>query len=96
MRPPFDLAKRRARAAVLLHDPQAPRDDPQQHQVWLLAINSDGQQGTRWQAPQAWCRENVQHQQGHQWSRRMDRDSDQPVFSFSDEATGMMFVLLFR
>lgn len=96
MKPPFNLAKLRARAAVLLHDPQAPTDDPQQHQVRLPPIEYSDQLHARWQAPQAWCRENVQHQQGHQWSRRMDRETDQPVFSFSDEATGMLFALLFR
>lgn len=96
MKPPFDLAKLRGRAAVLLHDPQAPANNPQQHQVKLLPIECDDHLHARWQVPQAWCRQNVQHQQGHRWSHRMDRDSDQPVFSFSDEATGMMFVLLFR
>ena len=96
MRPPFDLAKRRARAAVLLHDPQAPTDDPHQHQVRLLPITFDEQLRVRWQEPQDWCRREVRHELGHQWSRRMDRDSDQPVFSFSDEATGMMFALRFR
>ena len=95
MKRPFDLAKLRARAGVL-RDPQAPTDVSQQHQVRLLPIDSDDQLHARWQAPQAWCRQNVQHQQGHQWSRRMDRDSDQPVFSFSDEATGMLFALRFR
>lgn len=96
MRPPFDLAKLRGRAAVVLHDPRAPTNDPHQHQVRLIPIDSDDQLQARWQAPQTWCRQNVQHQQGHQWSRRMDRDSDQPVFSFSDEATGMLFALRFR
>lgn len=96
MRRPFDLAKLRARAAVLLHDPRAPTDKPQQHQVRLLPIDSDDQLQARWQAPHAWCRQNVQHQRGHRWSRRMDRDSERPVFSFSDESTGMLFALLFR
>lgn len=81
---------------MLLNDPQAPTDDSQEHQVRLLPIECDEQLHARWQAPQAWCRQNVQHQQGHQWSRRMDRDPDQPVFSFSDEATGMLFALRFR
>ena len=96
MKPPLDLAKLRARAAVLLHDPQVPTDDPQQHLVRLLPIDSEDQRYARWQEPQEWCRANVQHLQGHRWSRRMDRNSDQPVFSFSDEATGMMFALRFR
>lgn len=96
MKRPFDLAKLRAQAAVLLHDPQAPTDDPQQHLVRLLPIECSDQLHARWQAPQAWCRQNVQHQQEHRWSRRIDRDSNQPVFSFSDKATGMMFALLFR
>ena len=96
MNPPFDLAKLRARAAVLLHDPQAPTDDPQQHLVRLLPIECSDQLHARWDSAQAWCRQNVQHQQGHQWSRRMDRKSDQPVFSFSDEATGILFALRFR
>ena len=96
MKPPFDLAKRRARAAVFLHDPQAPTDDPQQHLVSLLPIDSDDHLHARWQAPQAWCRQEVAHEHGHRWSRRMDGDSGQPVFSFSDEATGVLFALLFR
>lgn len=96
MRPPLDFAKLRARATVLLHDPHAPTEEPQQHLVRLPPITSADQLRVRWQEAQAWCRENVQHQQGHQWSRRMDRDSGQPVFSFSDKSTGMMFALLFR
>ena len=96
MKPPFDLAKCRARAAVLLHDPQAPTDEPQQHQVRLPPIECADKLHGRWQEPQAWCRQNVQHQQGHRWSRRMERGSGQPMFSFSDEATGVLFALRFR
>jgi hypothetical protein len=96
VKPPFDRIERKARIAVLLHDPRAPTDKPRQHQVRLLPIDSDDQLQARWQAPQAWCRQNVQHQRGHRWSRRMDRESGQPVFSFSDAATGMMFALRFR
>lgn len=96
MKRPFDLAKLRAQAAVLLHDPQAPTVDPQEHLIRLLPITSDDQLHARWGEPQEWCRREVRHELGHQWSRSMDRESDQPVFSFSDEATGMMFALLFR
>jgi hypothetical protein len=62
MTPPFDLAKLRARAAVFLHDPQAPTNDPQEHQVRLFPIECADQLHARWQAPQAWCREKVQQQ----------------------------------
>lgn len=96
MRRPFDLAKLRAQVAVLLHDPCAPTDEPQQHLVRLPRIECGDHLHARWQTPQAWCRQNVQHQQGHRWNRRMDRDSDQAVFSFSDEATGVLFALRFR
>jgi len=96
MKPPFDLNKFRARIAVLPRDPRSPTDQPQEHPVKLLPINNDIELHTRWQQPQGWCREKVQYQQGHQWSRRMDHQSDQPEFTFSDAYTAKMFALRFQ
>lgn len=96
MKPPFDLNKLKARIAALPRDPRAPTSNPQQHEVKLLPVTTDNELHARWQEAQDWCRQNVQHHQGHEWSRRMDRDSGRPVFSFSDVSTGVMFALLFR
>ena len=96
MKPPFDINKFKARITALPHDPRSPSGQTQNHVVKLLPISSDDELHTRWQEPQDWCCQNVQHQQGHRWSRRMDRDSGRPVFSFSDVSTGVLFALKFR
>jgi hypothetical protein len=96
MKQPFDLKKFRHRISQIPRDPSAPTDQELEHSVRLLPISSDSDQHARWMEPQAWCRLNVQHQLGHEWSRRMDRESGRPVFSFSDLSTGVMFALKFR
>lgn len=96
MKPPFNLNMFKARIAALPRDPRAPTNDSQQHEVKLLPVTSDNELHARWHEAQDWCRENVQHQKGHEWSRRMDRNSGRPVFSFSDVSTGVMFALKFR
>lgn len=96
MKPPFDLNKFRNRIAQIPRDPCAPTIHEQEHAVRLRPVASDVDQYARWTKPQEWCRQNVQHQHGHEWSRRMDRASEQPVFSFSDLSTGVMFAFLFR
>lgn len=96
MKPPFDLNNFKARIAALSRDPLAPTDYPQQHEVKLLPVASDNELHARWHEAQDWCRQNVQYQQGHQWSRRMDRNSGRPVFSFSDVSMGVLFALKFR
>lgn len=96
MKPPFDLTKFKACLAAVPRDPRSPTPQPQNHRVTLLPITSDAEQRSRWDDAQDWCRSNVQHQQGHQWSRHMDRKSGRPVFSFSDVNTGVMFALMFR
>jgi len=96
MKPPFDLNKFKAKVTAALHDPRGPVDAEQPHIVTLPLPRTEDELHARWQEPQDWCRGHVDHQQGHKWSRRRDRDTGALVYSFNDVPTGVLFALTFR
>jgi hypothetical protein len=91
---PFDIQKFSVKIAGN-RDPRAPTTHPQAHGVSLEAPMSADEHATRWDEAQAWCRQNVRHDQGHLWSRCRERDGSF-VFSFSDLSTGTLFAFAFR
>jgi hypothetical protein len=76
-------------------NPTGPAADAQPFIVRLQPIISAADQMARWDAPQQWCRQHVDHAAGALWSRRMDRISERPEFSFSDADTAVWFRLAF-
>lgn len=95
MKPPFDLKAFRARVAAI-RSPDSPVENRLAHVVRLRPITSAGEQDARWNKPQHWCRQHVDHHGGHQWSRRMHRETNHPEFSFSDRLTAIRFALKYR
>ena len=58
--------------------PANPCDQPQQYRVRLNPVASAADQRALWDAPQQWCRQEVNRTAGGRWCRRMDRLTDQP------------------
>jgi hypothetical protein len=95
MKPPFNLSVFKSRIASL-RKPTDPVDHDLPYIVTLPSPTNLEEQVARWDEPQKWCRGNVDHGQGHQWSRRRKLDTGEIVFGFSDVPTGVHFALLFR
>lgn len=93
---PFNIDKLRAIISAQSRDPRAPVSERQTHTVGLPPITNHDEFQDRWVEAQDWCREQVDHANGHVWSRRKDPATEHLEYSFSHDLTAVAFKLRFR
>lgn len=84
----------RERISSISRDPHGPSLDRQEHVVTIRPPVSEDDYD-RLADAREWCREHVDHDQGHRWSYRRVAEDDSVEVSFANDLEAVMFKMVF-